>query len=327
MPTSLKTMGRAKIRISDVNREVLADSSAFFNFCNQNYENKITDIAHRIAADTSKSRLIMLSGPSASGKTTTSIKLQLALQKLGIGAVSISMDDFFKNREDTLVLPDGTRDYESLDSLDIQSLRDTLNELIEKGSTELPVFDFKSGRRTEKTRHVELQAGHVAVVEGLHALDTGVTGLFPSESTLKLYVSVSSDFVDDSGTPVLCARDIRLIRRTVRDFHFRGSNPDVTLGMWEAVCRGEDLYVRPFKKYADVTVNSAFACGPSIFCIKSEHLFSEATKSGNHRQLAKHIFDGLAAFEGMPESLMPGSCLLREFWGGSDYYNKSGDRR
>jgi uridine kinase len=325
-------MGRAKIRINNVNREVLADSSTFFSFCNKNYENKIMAIAHRIAEDTSKTRLIMLSGPSASGKTTTSIKLQFELQKLGIGAVSISLDDFFKNREDTLILPDGTRDYESLDSLDIQSLRATLNELIETGHTELPIFDFKLGRRTAKTRHVELHEGHVAVVEGLHALDTGVTDLLPSESMLKLYVSVSSDFVDDSDMPVLCARDIRLIRRTVRDFHFRGSNPDVTLGMWEAVCRGEDLYVRPFKKYADVTVNSAFACGPSIFRSKTESLFSKAAQSGDQTQLAKHILakhiiDGLAIFEKMPEGLMPGSCLLREFWGGSDYYTRAGNRR
>ncbi len=327
MQSSLKTLGRAKIRLSNVNREVQDNSSTFFNFCNRTYENKIEVIAHRIAEDPSKSRLIMLSGPSASGKTTTSIKLQIALQKLGIGAVSISMDDFFKNREDSLILPDGTRDYESIDALDIKSLRERLNELIETGYTQLPVFNFKMGRRSEKTRVIELQPGHVAVVEGLHALDTAITSLLPSESTLKLYVSVSSDFVDDEGAPILTARDIRLIRRTVRDFNFRGNSPYETLGMWDAVCRGEDLYVRPFKKFADATVNSVFACEPCIFRANAINLFESVAQSGATEQLTKHILDGLAAFENMSEEIMPGSCLLREFWGESDYYNRNGDRR
>lgn len=327
MPISVTTIGRAKIRISDVNSSVLTDESGFFASCNENYEKRIDAIAKRIAQDPSKSRLIMLSGPSASGKTTTSIKLQTALQKLGIGAVSISMDDFFKNREDAPILPDGTKDYESIASIDIDSLKKSLNELIDTGKAALPVFNFKTGRRSEKTRQVELDAGHVAVVEGLHALDTTVTGLIPAESTLKIYVSVSSDFVDDDGKTVLSARDIRLIRRTVRDFHFRSSSPEETLEMWDAVCRGEDRYVRPFKKYADVVVNSAFACEPCLFEGKAVKLFSGVPENSPHAEKVHQILKGLSAFKPIPESLMPGTCVLREFLGGSDYYTRSGNRR
>lgn len=326
MPTTVMTIGRGKIRVSDVNRLVQDSGSSFFTACNDKYEKKMETVAKTIAQDPSKSKLIMLSGPSASGKTTTSIKLQLALQKLGIGAVSISMDDFFKNREDAPTLPDGTKDFESLASIDIELMKNSLNELINTGKAALPMFNFKTGRRSEKKRTVELDEGHVAVVEGLHALDTEITGLFPEESTLKIYVSVSSDFVDDQGNPVLCAREIRLVRRTVRDYHFRSSSPDKTLDMWDTVCEGEDLYVRPFKKFADVTINSVFACEPCLFQNKAKQLFATVKESDN-MEMAKKIIKGLSAFKPLPEELMPGSCLLREFIGGSEYYTRSGNRR
>lgn len=326
MATFVHTIGRAKIRISDLNEALHKNSKKYFDICNEKYEKKISSIAEKIAANPSKSKLIMLSGPSASGKTTTSIKLQNALQKLGIGAVSISMDDFFKNREDAPVLPDGTKDFESLESLDIETLKNSLNELIERGSASLPVFNFKTGRRSEKKRRVELDAGHVAVVEGLHALDTAITGLFPQELTMKMYVSVSSDFVNDEGKIILCARDIRLIRRTVRDLSFRASAPEATLEMWDKVCRGEDLYVRPFKKYADVTVNSAFACEPCLFKAKAAAIF-EKIKNDEFKAKVKNITESLSMFENMPEEYMPASCVLREFFGGSEYYNRAGNRR
>lgn len=326
MAIFVHTIGRAKIRISDLNDALQKDGGEYFDTCNKKYEKKINSIAAKIAADKSKTKLIMLSGPSASGKTTTSIKLQNALESLGIGAVSISMDDFFKNREDAPVLPDGTKDFESLEALDIKTLESSLNELISKGAASLPVFNFKTGRRSEKKRRVLLTQGQVAVVEGLHALDTAVTGLFPQESTMKIYVSVSSDFVDDEGNAILKARDLRLLRRTVRDASFRSAAPEATLEMWDKVCRGEDLYVRPFKKYADVTVNSAFACEPCLFKAKASALF-EKVKDERFEAKVKSITGALSAFGSMPESIMPASCVLREFFGGSEYYNKAGNRR
>lgn len=320
MPITVKTIGRAKIRVSDVNSSAKNDAKVFFSECNEKYEKKLDSIAKRIADNPLKSRLIMLSGPSASGKTTTSLKIQEALKRRGCTAVTISMDDFFKNREDTPILPDGTRDYESSAALDTDLLKEKLGELIFKGRTNLPVFDFKAGHRSDKERTVVLEEGDVALVEGLHALDTCITGLLPADYILKIYVSVSSDFVSDDGRIVLCARDVRLIRRTVRDFNFRGADVSETLAMWDAVCRGEDLYVRPFKKYADITVNSAFGCEPCIFKETALNLFGSVPSDSRYIERVKHIIDGLCEFESMPVSLMPGTCVLREFFGGSDYY-------
>lgn len=320
MPVTVLTIGRAKVRVSEVNDAAKNDGTSLFNTCNDKYEKKIQMIARRIAENPYNSRLIMLSGPSASGKTTTSLKIQDELKKLGCGAVAISMDDFFKNREDTVIMPDGTRDYESSAALDTVLLKDTLGELIATGRASIPVFNFKIGRRSEESRPVALDKGQVAIVEGLHALDPDITGLLPKDSILKLYVSVSSDFIRDTGDNILCARDIRLVRRAVRDFHFRASNVEKTLDMWDAVCRGEDLYVRPFKKYADITVNSAFSCEPCLFCEAASKLFGDVGKDSPHARRVKHILDGMNEFEPISPSIMPGDCVLREFMGGSDYY-------
>lgn len=317
---AIKTIGRAKVKVSEINLSAQKDAEAFFNLCNQKYEKKLDTIADRIANDPSRARLIMLSGPSASGKTTTSLKIQEKLKERGCGAVTISMDDFFKNREDAPLLPDGTRDYESSAALDTDLLKERLGELIFKGRANIPVFDFKTGHRLAKERPVVLNEGSVAVVEGLHALNTAITGLLPAEFILKIYVSVSSDFIGDDGENILSARDMRLIRRTVRDFNFRGADVINTLDMWDAVCRGEDLYVRPFKKYADITVNSAFNCEPCIFMQKATELFSTVPENSRHIERARHILTGLSEFEAMSESLLPGTCMLREFLGGSDYY-------
>lgn len=321
MPATVLTIGRTKVRVSEVNRAAQDDSVGLFNLCNEKYERKIEQIANRIANDPSKARLIMLSGPSASGKTTTSLKIQNALNKLGCGAVAISMDDFFKNREDTPVMPDGTRDYESSEALDTALLKETLSELVTTGRTSLPVFNFKLGHRATESRPVILDEGHVAIMEGLHALNPKTTDLLPPQAILKIYISVSSDFVTDTGETVLCARDIRFVRRMVRDFHFRGANVEETLHMWDAVCNGEDLYIRPFKKCADITVNSALSCEPCIFREVALKLLGDVKPDSPHAQRVRHILDGISAFEPIPPQAMPGSCVLREFMGGSDYYN------
>lgn len=324
MPATVLTIGRAKVLLNDVNHAAQENGAGFFKLCNEKYEKKIQAIAQRIANDPAKARIIMLSGPSASGKTTTSLKLQGALRELGCGAVAISMDDFFKNREDTPVRPDGTRDYESSLAIDTELLAKTLRELIVTGKTSLPVFNFKLGHRADASRPVTLSEDQVAVVEGLHALNPEITASLPSASLLKLYVSVSSDFISSDGNPVLTARDVRLTRRAVRDFNFRGASVDDTLDMWDNVCRGEDLYVRPFKKCADVTVNSAFSCEPCLLRETALKLFCSVAKESVHTQFVRHIVEGLSAFEPLSASLMPGDCVLREFFGGSVYYNHKG---
>lgn len=316
------TIGRTKIAYSEVNRAAAGDAAAFFNACNENYERKVREIARRIRNHIDTTRVILLSGPSASGKTTTSLKIREELARLGIEAVTISLDDYFKNRDDTPLLADGSRDFESLDALDVDFLRTSLSDLIEKGSAAVPAFNFKQGKRAPSLRRVTLGPGSVAVVEGLHALNSRISQGMPEGHLLKIYISVSSDFVRDNGRVALSAREARLIRRTVRDHRFRGTGPEQTLSMWDAVCRGENAYVRPFKKDADVTFNSVFQCEPCLFGAEAARLFSSVPPESVFYNRARHIVETLSLFEKMPLSFVPGTCVLREFLGGSDYFNK-----
>lgn len=323
----MNTILRAKIRISEVNKAASDNPSAFFSVCNGKYEQKVRSVAEKIKERIAQTHIIMLSGPSASGKTTTSMKIKEELAKLGITAITISMDDFFKGKEKVPAQPDGKKDFESISALDLDLLKSCLAGLIYKGRAELPVFNFKLGERDKKTRAVELSGGNVAIVEGLHALDTVVTEDFPPENVFKLYVSVSSDFVGQSGDTILNARQMRLIRRTIRDFRFRGSSPENTLDMWDDVCEGEDRYIRPFKKYADMTINSAFSCEPCLFRSQAEELFSKVPEGSIHYDRAAELIRALSEFRKIPMELVPSDSMLREFIGGSIYFNASAGKK
>jgi uridine kinase len=312
--------GRKTIKVSDVNNFAKHNTSQFFLDCDEDYEKKIKEIVARIKNDDLHSKLIMMSGPSSSAKTTTSFKIKSELKALGIDAITISMDDFFKKKEDTPLLPNGCRDFESLQAIDLDLLQTTLSDLIYKGSADLPIFSFRGGGRSTKTRHVEFVTDNVTIVEGLHALDNRVTELIPQENILKLYVSVSSDFVDDGNQVILSARDIRLLRRTIRDFKFRSSSPEHTFETWDSVCQGEDMYIRPFKKNADITFNSVFKCEPCIYLPIATELLSCIDQNSIYFEKADRIIKALSKFETMPEQIIPGTCVLREFLGESVYY-------
>lgn len=319
---NMDSLCRPQITVDSVNSNAQSSAGDFFSRCNREYERKVISISRRIAADPARAKIILLSGPSASGKTTTSLKIQQELLKLGIGAITISMDDFFKNRDDIPTGSDGSRDFESVDALDLASLKTSLTNLIQLGHAKLPVFNFKLGARSDKVRELDLPDGMVAVVEGLHALDPKIFEELPQNACLKTYVSVSSEFVDEDGKPVLTSQDVRLLRRAVRDYHFRASSVTHTLSMWDSVCSGEDTYIRPFKKYADVTLNSVFDCEPCLFRDEATALFTSVESESAFFLRSKEILNALGKFTGMDTAVMPGSCLLREFFGSSDYFNK-----
>jgi uridine kinase len=313
-------INRNKIKISDVNSAAKLDMQKFFSQCDNSYEKKIKDIVAKICEDENHSRLIMLSGPSSSAKTTTSLKIKSELSKFGIDAITMSMDDFFKTREDTPLMPDGSKDFESIRAIDLDLLKSTLSDLLNKGSADIPIFSFRAGNRSDKTRHVEFNNDNVAIIEGLHALDTQVTDEIPQQHILKLYVSVSSDFIDDNGNVLLTARDIRLIRRTIRDFKYRSSTPEHTFETWDSVCLGENMYIRPFKKNADIVLNTVFKCEPCIYLPIAKILLGSIEQKCNHFEKSCNILKALSNFEEMPEQMIPSTCVLREFLGDSSYY-------
>lgn len=310
-----------KIEIAEVNRRA-ADPKAFFHACNNRYEQAVAQVVDQIAQRAGHRQFILLAGPSASGKTTTSLKLKAGLMARGIRTVTISLDDFYKDREHTPRLPDGKLDFESPAALDLDLFTQIAKELLEQEKASFPVFDFKQARRGEKMRRLELPQGSVAVVEGLHALNPQVAACLPSERLFRLYVSVSSEFADADGEVLLNARDVRLVRRILRDYRFRASNAAHTLKLWEDVCRGEDAYVRPFKPLADVTLDTVFACEPCLFAGMSLWHFESAWEDGPLTPEAERLVAVMKRFDRMSQRIIPPACVLREFLGGSLYLNK-----
>ena len=317
----MSAIGREKVKIDVVNNAARQDPRAFFENCNAHYEKRVVSVARRIRDRLSTCRIIMLSGPSASGKTTTSLKIRQALEELGVYAITISMDDYFKNRDEVPEYGDGSKDFESPDALDIDLLRANLKDLMDCGWAALPVFDFKSGERWPEPKVVRLRRDNVAIVEGIHALDPAIVSRLGQDSLLKLYVSVNTDFLMPEGEVALSAREARLIRRTIRDYSFRNSSPENTLDMWNSVCRGEDLYIRPYKKYADITINSVFNCEPGLFREMAAGLFDSVSPESVHYERARHLVNALSLFEKLPLELAPADCMLREFAGGSVCYD------
>ncbi|MFT9077474.1 uridine kinase family protein [Ethanoligenens sp.] len=310
-----------KIRVDDVNFRA-TDAMAFFQECDARYERELTLIVDQIIQRAGHRQFILLAGPSASGKTTTSLKLKAGLMARGVRTVAISLDDFFKDRADTPLLPDGRPDYESPAALDLDLFTQVTKQLLETEKAMYPVFDFKLAKRGDKVRRLELPQGSVAVVEGLHALNPLVAACLPSERIFRLYVSVSSTFADESGDVLLSAQDVRLVRRVLRDYRFRASSAAHTLELWEGVCRGEDTFIRPFKPLADVTLDTVFPCEPCLFAGMALWHFESAWEDGPHTAEAERLVDAMKRFTRISQRMIPSACLLREFLGGSLYLNK-----
>lgn len=311
-----------KIRIDEVNRAAKEDARAFFTACNARYEADLADIAGRIAARAGQHRqFVLLSGPSASGKTTTSLKLKEALTERGVHSVAVSLDDFFREQDERT--PDGEElDFESPQALDLPLFTQVAAQLLREGRSAYPVFDFKRGRRAERPRRLLFPQGSVAVVEGLHALNPLVAGCLPSERVFRLYVSVSSEFADADGRVLLTAQDVRLVRRMLRDYRFRASDAARTLELWDNVCKGEDTYVRPYKPLADATLDTVFPCEPCLFAGMALWHLESTSRDGPHAEKAAALIAALRRFERMHHRIIPPACVLREFLGGSLYLNK-----
>ncbi|MCL2445589.1 MAG: nucleoside kinase [Oscillospiraceae bacterium] len=269
------------------------------------YNDIITGIANR-ARSSPGHKLVMLAGPSASGKTTTAQKLAETLQHHSAMAYRLSLDDFYLERENLPRLPDDTADIESVHALDLSLLRDTLTTLMEHGRAAVPHYSFRLGKRS---RWDELCLGDddMLVVEGLHALNPEITQACPA--CTKIYVNVSTRIVDDSGV-VLSKTQLRLARRILRDSQFRNSTAAETLAMWPAVLAGERQYLAPCKRYADVLVNSVHVYEPCVFAARVLPMLADLICEES-RALAA----GLARFTHLPEIQVPADSLLREFLG------------
>ncbi len=282
------------------------------------HNKKISQIADRIGERRDQVKVILIAGPSSSGKTTFTKKLAIELRVLGFSPVMVSLDDYFVPRERTPKDEEGNYDFEALEAIDIPLLNEHLLDLFHGKEVEVPIFDFKTGSRKEKGRTLKIPSNGILLMEGIHGLNDRLTPQIDPAWKFKIYVSALTQLNIDEHTRIPTT-DNRLIRRIVRDYQFRGHSAYKTLTMWPSVRRGEDRNIFPFQESADAAFNSALdyelgvlkpIAEPILKAVKPHHeVYSEAIR----------LLSFLNNFLPIPVKFVPETSILREFVGDSGF--------
>ena len=304
--------------LKEINEAVRRDPKGFAEECDAAFAKKVETAARKIADHRKESHIILLSGPSGSGKTTTALKIEEQLEKMGIQTHTISMDNYF-NTIDPETAPrnrEGNIDYESPFCLDIELLNRHFS-MLDRGETiHVPKYEFARQMRSDiLSQPLKLGPDELAIFEGIHALNDIIVGKNPR--AFKLYIAARSNVLDEDGSVVFQHPWLRLSRRIVRDYKFRGSDANFTLKMWPNVRRGEKLYISPYKENADLMFDSSLPDEMSVLKPFVVPLL-EALPQGRY-EIADDILKGFARIEPMEESNIAPSSLVREFIGGSCY--------
>ena len=283
------------------------------------HEKKVAQIADQIAhRESGVPRFVLISGPSSSGKTTFSKRLTIQLMVNGIRPVVISMDNYFVNREDTPRDENGEWDFEHLHTLDLPLFRQQVAELLAGKTVSLPFYNFETGMREYRGDTLRLEKDTVVILEGLHALNPELMPNIPREATFKIYVS-SLTTVNLDNHNWIPTSDVRLIRRIVRDYRYRGYSARETIARLNSVQRGEDRWIAPFQEEADVMFNSALLFELAVLKRHAEPILDEVPKYCDEYTTAHRLKKYLSYFESIPEREIPPTSFLREFVGGSSF--------
>lgn len=301
-------------RLRHINNAVLNSPAELIRQMEEQYAKRVNEIADFVMSTGSGRKLIMLSGPSSSGKTTTANMLVSRVKSSGANAVCLSLDDFFKGEGLAPQLPDGKYDYESVYALDIDLMKQCLTELLEKGGTMMPRFDFAAKGPAPERYPLNVGDNDVIIVEGIHALNPIITDCLPSERMVKIYISVKQG-IKEGDEVVISAHQIRFLRRLVRDYQFRGSSPERTFEMWPQVLRGEKLYISAYKRLATVTINSIHIYEVNAIADKAIEILSAIPENSPYYAESQEYIRRLALFENLDEGLIPENSLIREFIG------------
>ena len=285
-------------------KEIITD---FINECENSYRNQINEVVNDIISNRDI-KVVLVAGPSSSGKTTSSNILMKKLQDKGIHSVVISLDNFFINRENTPKLPNGRYDFESPYSLDLEYLNTFIADLLDNGKALMPIYDFKSGERQKDYEEIVLTDNSVVLIEGIHAHNPL---LFKShtKNMYKLYVCLNSDFVCDNEIKIQ-AKQLRLMRRSLRDYLTRGHSVSATLTMWDDVLDGEEKYIKPYKPYASYIIDTTHPYEPMLY----KKYLSEMLETVSNPE-AKDLLEILKNFDCLDKSNVPDGSLLWEFLG------------
>lgn len=272
------------------------------------YRKQIDEIANEIISN-GKYKVVLMAGPSSSGKTTSSNLIRKKLADAGFDSIVISMDDFFLNRENTPKLRNGDYDYENVTALDLAYLNTFIDDLFEKGEANMPIFNFVTGQREKEYKHIKLTKNTIVIMEGIHALNP-IVFKSHTDAMYKIYICVNTNFVKD-GKTVLPAKKLRLMRRLIRDNRTRGMSLEATFNMWQNVLAGEDVYIKPYKNHANYLINSTHAYEPLMY---AKHLLP-ALKAETPTPAILNLIEMLEECEKLDASLLPPDSLLHEFLG------------
>lgn len=282
-------------------------------------EKQVAKIAEKIADGYKEgTRIVLISGPSSSGKTTFCKRLQVQLTTNLLHPVGISLDDYFLNREDTPKDEHGEYDFESLYALDLPYFNKDLKKLLSGEEIELPTFNFETGQRVFKGKKLKLRENSILVIEGIHALNPELTEFIDDKYKYRVYVSVLTSISLDNHNWIPTT-DNRLLRRIIRDYRFRGYSAEDTINRWPSVRRGEDKWIFPYQENADAMFNSAMLYELAALRKFAEPILAQVPESSKANAEAYRLLRFLRYFNYIPTEELPGTSLLREFLGGGSF--------
>jgi len=307
--------------LNDVN-DYIANSASLklLGMAEALHEKEISDIAVMILQQKRALRVLLISGPSSAGKTTFAQRLSTQLSVNGLKPVTLSMDDYFVNREMTPLTEDGKQDFDCLEALDLHYLQQQLKELIDGKTIETPIFDFKTGHRSTQTRRMRVGHDEILVVEGIHALNPVLFLGINRNMLFKVYLSslFQLNFNLENRVP---SSEVRLIRRIVRGDQFRGTHPEDTLDQWKNVRRGESKNVFKFQEESDVMFNSSLLYELNALRTSAEASLNKIEDNSPYAQTRDRLLNILSFCEPMNTDKVPFNSILREFIGGSIYFD------
>ncbi len=305
-------------KLDEINLKTVSDPKGFIEECDERYRQLVEKAVEKILENRKNSRIVLLSGPSGSGKTTTSMKIAEALEKRGVRTHYVGMDDYFKTVDSTTPrTPDGDLDLESPLCLDMDLLNRHFAQLERGERIYVPKYEFSRRMRIqEPSKSIRLRGDELVVFEGIHALNSMITAVHPE--AFKLYISARSD-VEFRGSVIFKRTWFRLVRRLVRDYNFRGSDPQETMSMWANVRRGEVNYISPFKDSADFQFDTSFAYELPVYNHTATKLFQSVPEGIERFEELRKVLPALQLFGDIEESLVADDALIREFIGGGIY--------
>ena len=307
--------------IGAVNARALAgDAGGMIKIAEAFHERKFAEVADAIqeAHRTRGVRMVLISGPSSSGKTTSAKRLGLQLGVLGLRPVMISLDDYFVEREKTPRDENGQYDYEALEAIDLELFNDHLHRLLQGESVDIPRYDFITGRRTQHDTPLTLDERSILIIEGIHGLNPRLTPSVPDAVKFKIYISCFTSVAMDNLSRI-ATTDNRLLRRLTRDYRQRGADALQTLSRWASVRRGEERHIFPYQENADVMLNSSLFYEISALRPFAEKILREVPDTVPEFDEARRMLKFLDNFIPIPSDEIPPTSILREFIGGSSF--------